>query len=180
MLPEQHHNENLLLQLSAKGDEKAFSELYFLYSGRVFSIALKMLKSNSAAEDIMQEVFLKIWLQNEKLSAVTSFKAYLYTITRNHIYNALRKQANEMLLLSKLDIPVIEQEDQVEQFHKKQVRSQLQSSIAKLPAQQRKVLELGKVHGMKHEEIARHLLISNETVKKHMMAAVRAVKNFFF
>lgn len=173
------HSDNDLLQKIAEGDEKAFGELYALYCDKVFSIGMKILRSASMAEDITQEVFLKLWLNNKKLTDITHFKAYLYTITRNQVYNALRKQANEELLLSELIDKEHPQENIADAISIKQLRDRLHQSLSRLPVQQRKVFEMGKLQGMKHDEIAGLLLISSETVKKHMMAAVRAVKNFF-
>lgn len=179
MVAENLYNEHELLQRIAKGDQKAFEELYAFYSNKIFAIAFKILKSVSAAEDVMQEVFTKVWINNEKLKDVTHFRAYLYAMTRNQVFNVLRKQANEEILLAELGNNNVEK-DHADALSFKQMREQLQSSLTRLPAQQRKVFELGKIHGLKHEEIARQLFISPATVKKHMMAAMRAVKNFFF
>ncbi len=173
------HNEDELLQKVALGDEKAFSDLYTIYCDKVYAIGVKFLQSPSLAQDVTQEVFLKLWLNNTKLSSVSSFKAYLYTNTRNHIYNQLRKQANEELLLSKLVSNTSETPLPADELSVKQLRDRLYHSLSKLPTQQRRVFEMGKLQGLKHEEIARVLFISSETVKKHMMSAVRTIKNFF-
>ncbi len=93
--------KEILLRVS-KGDEQAFHQLYNLYNKKIFSIAWKLTGIESAAEDVVQDVFIKLWLHREKLSGINYFTAYLNTITRNHIFNSLRKIAHEDILLRDL------------------------------------------------------------------------------
>jgi len=122
---------------------------------------------------------MKIWLGREKLSEVHCFSAWLNTITRNHIYNALRKLAGEELLLEKLlspQFPANPPDVPIENMSLRELQDALEKVIATLTPQQKKVFELSRMEGLRHEEIAMRLNISRETVKKHVSEALRIVR----
>ncbi|SRR5579862_2160130 len=168
------YNEPLLLQQLANSDTEAFRMIFDHYRRKVWFIAWKLLHSVTEAEDVVQDVFAKIWTSRQNLAAIENFNAYINTLVRNHIYNMLRKKASE-------DVYIRENlqnnsESPVTDFN--ELQSFLDQAIANLPTQQKKVFQLGKIAGWKHEQIARELGISRETVKKHMMAATKSVREF--
>lgn len=122
---------------------------------------------------------MKIWVGREKLPEINCFSAYLNTITRNHIYNALRKLAGEELLLEKLLSPqsaAYRPDAAIENMSLRELQDALQKVMATLTPQQKKVFELSRMEGLKHEEIALRLNISRETVKKHVSEALRIIR----
>lgn len=160
-----------------QGNRSAFAELYYFYQPHVFSIAFRFTRSAEVSEDIVQEVFTKIWQNSQMLAGIDYFRAYLYTLTRNLIYNLLKRQAKEELIL--LDLLADEKKKLPgfsQTFSAGEWKDLLDRLLAELPQQQRRVFQMGKLEGLKHEEIAELLNISPETVKKHMIAAVRNVK----
>jgi RNA polymerase sigma-70 factor (ECF subfamily) len=174
-------NEKTILCLVAKGDENAFQELYENYRNKVFYIAWKLLRSKDNAEDVLQEIFIKIWTHKEKLPDIENFNAYLNTLIRNHIYNCLRKQANEenfILEAAKQDINDSNLTFDTVLLH--ELQHKLQSAVYQLSPQQKRVFELSRLEGFTHKEIAEMMNISKETVKKHMMEASRLVKTVSF
>ena len=173
------YEEKELLARVAKGDATAFHSLFSQYRHKVYHIALRMLQSAGHAEDALQEVFMKIWVGREKLPEISCFSAYLNTITRNHIYNALRKLANEELLLEKLLSPssaAYRPDAAIENMSLRELQEALQKVMDTLTPQQKKVFELSRMEGLKHEEIALRLNISRETVKKHVSEALRVIR----
>lgn len=172
------YEEKSLFALVARGDEAAFHALYSHHRDHVYNIALRLLQSASLAEDVLQEVFLKIWLGREKLPKINCFSAYLNTITRNHIYNTLRKQAYEELLLERL-FPLQMASlrgTALDNISYRELQEALQKVVATLTPQQKRVFELSRMEGLKHEDIARQLNVSRETVKKHVSEALRMVR----
>jgi RNA polymerase sigma-70 factor (ECF subfamily) len=174
------YDEKTLLLLVAKGDELAFREIFDRYRKKVLFIARKLLGSEEETEDVLQEVFLKIWTNKEKLPEILQFNSYLNSILRNVVFNMLRKRAygaafiEEMLTTSgNLDTTVMSQTE----FYELQKR--LSVAVNQLPPQQKKVFQLGRIEGYKHEEIAEMLGISKGTVKKHMAEALRNLRAFF-
>src|ERR1700744_1306211 len=108
------YDEQSILGRVAHGDEEAFAVLFHQYRHKVMYFAWRFLQSESKAEDVLQEIFLKVWTNREQLTGIKNFKAWLTQITRNHIYNALRRLAVEeayILELSANDEP--QEEDTV-------------------------------------------------------------------
>ncbi|HTN06841.1 RNA polymerase sigma-70 factor [Agriterribacter sp.] len=172
--------KQILCQVS-EGNEIAFRQLYEKYKDQVYYISFKFFKSQSIAEDVLQEVFLKIWMHKEKLSVIDSFSAYLTVILRNHIYNRFRKLANEEVFIRKAAATQVEHHNYtLDNVLLNESRNLLTKAIEKLPPQQKKAFELSRIEGKKHEEIARLMNISKETVKKHVMEASRTLKRIFY
>ena len=172
-------NESRLLERVANGDYKAFHQLYDHYRNQVFYFGLKFLKSETSAEDLLQEVFSKIWITRKKLVDLDNFSKYLNTITLNHIYNLLRRKAFEETFLHEQFFKV--ENNREEAFNcvdLHELEGLLGKAVNQLPPQQKKVFELSRMQGLKHGEIARQLNISGETVKKHIMEALRNVKSY--
>lgn len=172
--------KQILCQVS-EGNEIAFAQLYEKYKDHVYYISFKFFKSQSIAEDVLQEVFLKLWMHKEKLSGIDNFSAYLTVILRNHIYNRFRKLANEEVFIRKAAATRVEHHNYtLDNVLLNESRNLLTKAIEKLPPQQKKAFELSRIEGKKHEEIARLMNISKETVKKHVMEASRTLKRIFY
>lgn len=141
-------------------------------------IATNLINSNEAAEDILQEVFVKIWLNKEHLSRINNFSAYLRLSVRNEAFDLLRKKARMEVFLEnnkKLDIDETP-DDAIFQFEERQVK--LADAINHLTSQQRKVFELCGLEGRRQSDVARVLHISKATVKKHMADAYKNIREF--
>lgn len=176
-MPKTLYNEKELLTGIKVGDRTAFAELYNFYQPQVFSIAFRFTRSYEESEDVVQEVFAKVWQSSQNLADLEFFRAYLYTLTRNLIYNLLKRQAKEELIL--LEVMADKNEKAINPartFSASEWKDLANRLLNDLPQQQRRVFQLGKLEGLKHEEIAQILNISTETVKKHMIAAVKSVR----
>lgn len=169
MLPTDNlYNEQELLLLISKGDEVAFRKLYDRHWNRVFSLAMHYLKMPGWAEDILQEVFTKIWLKRGNLSEIRSFEDFLFIITRNELMTALRQKARkeEVYQLYAKDF-----EGQalagVQSFHG-DIEKLVQQYLSQLTLQQQKIFKLSKHEGCTLDEIAAALGISKKTVSNSM------------
>ena len=166
----------MLLQTAA-GNEQAFAQLFNTYHHLLGGFIFKLTESELLTQEIVQDVFLKIWLQRQSLTSVANFKAYLFTIARNHAFNCLKQVARENTRKKEWVNTVLQQA--ISDTDNSTVdRSRLvEEAVALLPPQQKKVYELGRNEGLRHDEIARKLNISLETVKKHMVLALRFLKH---
>jgi RNA polymerase sigma factor (sigma-70 family) len=106
------YNEKALLLQVAQGDETAFGILFHRYRHKIFYFAWRFLQSESKAEDVLQEIFLKVWTGKELLPDIKNFKAWLTTITRNHIYNALRRLTVEEAFMQELSVKTGQQQEE--------------------------------------------------------------------
>lgn len=168
-----------LLKAVSEGDEKAFSEIFHLLRNRVYAIALKVTGSTAMAEEVLLDVFLKVWLKRDQLPEIEHFTAWLFTITRNHIFNLLKQTARGMSpapLTEQEAFPLVHTDNPGTILQDKEYREVLQQAINRLPPQQKKVYHLIKEHGLKREEAAMELNISPETVKRHLSDAMQFIR----
>ena len=167
-----------LLERMAAGDHAAFRILFDEHRNRVYAIGLRLLKSEALAEDIVQEVFLKLWTNKKELPYISNFPAYLNTMTRHHLLNQLKRlaHAEKFASLQKQEATTPSTASEVLEWNELQVT--LSKAMNRLTPQQKKVYHLGKAEGLSYEEIAGQLHISRETVKTHMAEALRSVKSY--
>ncbi len=177
---ERLHNENALLERVAQGDESAFRVVFDHYRDAIFAFALKVTRHESIAEEIVQDVFLKIWINRSGLGDVRNFADFLYIIARNHTFNSLRGLARErkLLLDTSVDLQIAGVSTEAIIVQRDYDRLLLQA-VAQLPPQQKLVYTLGRQQGLSREEIAAQLNISPGTVKVHMAQALRTLRAYF-
>jgi RNA polymerase sigma-70 factor (ECF subfamily) len=168
-LPE--FDEGRELRLIVEGDQKAFSRLVDHYWNRVYSHALAYVKSSQRAQEITQDVFLKVWQKKEMLAEVIDFNNYLFILGKNQIISAMRKK---LVCPSSAD-PVEAAEEMLgpdKQLEYKQIYHELMEAIDELPPTRKMVFKLSRLEGLTYDEIATQLNISKNTVKEHIVLAL--------
>lgn len=132
------------------------------------------------AEDVLQDIFLKIWLRRAHLKEITHFKAYLFTATRNHIINQLKKERRQNNALPE----ELEQAAQTGEHDgeiylmEKEYGALLQQAIDRLPQRQQEAYRLIRVNGLKREAAAQEMGVSEDTIKSHLTQALRNIRAF--
>lgn len=166
----------VLLQV-AGGSERAFTLLFRQYSPKVYSFALKLTRSEELAEEVVQEVFIKIWLNREGLGEIIEFGAYLNRINRNHCLNLIKRLANEAKASIEISNTITELSEETEQGIAYRGTQQLvDEAVNSLTPQQQRVYKLCHVDGLKYEEAASQLNISAGTVHSHMKVALKVIR----
>lgn len=173
------YDEISLLSAIAKGDEIAFRQLFDQHWDNIFGVAFAFTKSPVIAEEMAQDVFVKIWLRREELPQVRKFSDYLFIIARNHILSALRKKIKETSFPEHLLNYFQETESNPEdQLMLRETEHLLHKAIEQLPPQQHLIYCLSREQGLNQEEIAAKLDISKNTVKSHMSKALQFIRNY--
>lgn len=170
--------EQELLQKVACGDEHAFSELFNAHYQLLATHIYRITSSVELAEEVVQDVFLKIWMSRETLSTVQNFRGYLFVISKNHALNCLRKLAKERLHQKTIEehaviLPQLENNTELSEYY-----GLLDQAIDLLPPQQQKVYLLSRHNRLKYDEIANQMGLSRETVKKYLQGATHSITNF--
>lgn len=167
-----------ILLLVSQGDEQAFTRLFERYYNQVYTYIAPLADSETLTQEIVQDVFMKIWAHRAQLAEVSYFRAYLLTVARNHALNCLKRLAREKKKekswvdeVLKLAVNPAEESDNID-YH-----NLIDAAVDLLPPQQKKIYTLSRLHKMKQVDIAVALGISLETVKKHMVLALRFIKN---
>lgn len=171
-------HESELISRVAKGDEKAFGRLFHAYRDKLYAFAYRIAGSREIAEDIVQDVFLKIWMLREKLEDIDNFNAFLYRMSQNHAINQLRRMARETVALKHARLR--QQEGAwgcaADLTTFSDIRNSLSEIVERLPPRQKEVYRLSREQNLKQEEIARRLHISVSTVKNHMTQALHTIQ----
>ena len=173
MLANASYNSDHLISQVAAGDETAFRRLFHIYWDNIYSVAFTFLKSQVVAEEIVQDIFLKIWLKRAQLPAVENFDNYLFIIARNHIYNELRRKTGNRMVEEEENSSSPEQ-----QLLLKETGRLIDEAVRQLPRQQRTVYELSRNGGLDHASIASHMGVSRLTVKSHMTKALHSIRTY--
>lgn len=166
-----------LILMASAGDTDAFREVFDKYHNKIYSIAWKITGAKTVAEDVVQDVFIKLWVHREKLAVVENFNAYLNAIVRNHIFNSLRKIANEQTLLRNLCAQIPESNKGVfDSVCCHELEELVHKAVCELTPQQKRIYNFSRLDGLKHQEIAEKMGISRSTVKGHITAALSHIK----
>lgn len=163
----------------SEGDPRAFRELFDHYAPKVNGFAVKITRSETIAEEVVQDVFMKIWQNRNGLRAVEYFPAYLFAITKNVSLNILKRLAAEERANKSYIEGHANHTDAEETVAYGEYRHILKQAIDGLPPQQKLVYSLCYDEGLKYEEVAQRLHISRFTVKTHMQHALRTIKSHF-
>lgn len=168
----------LLLKLR-NGDASAFAEIYNQYRRKILVYASNLCKSEDLAEEIVQEVFIKIWQKRAQINTTLHFGAYIKKITLNHVLNHLKKVAREKVLQQKLFgyIETLRNSTEENLFEKELLKT-YDEAIQHLPPQKKMIYHMSRIEDLSHDEIAEKLNISKNTVKNHMVEATRFIRNY--
>jgi RNA polymerase sigma-70 factor (ECF subfamily) len=168
--------KELLMQVAA-GDEKAFETLFNTWRDKLYFYILRITGSPENAEDVLQEVFVKVWLKRESLHEVENFNSYLYRMAHNHAVSGIRRMAREAICFNVLQVNTnADNLPADEALFQKQLDEKLKAIVTALPQQQRLVYTLSREQGLKQEDIAQQLHISISTVQNHMTQALRTIR----
>ena len=169
--------EKELLNRLAGGDENAFVTLFNTHQDHIFKVVYQFVKSQALAEELVQDIFLKVWEERQKLPSIQSFQNWLFIVARNHLYNYLRRMALERKVRRAwINEKPLNENSTDYKLRNSQFNELLQETIKSLPAQQQAVLRLAKEQYLTYEEIAQQLSISPNTVRIHMSRALAAVR----
>lgn len=172
--------KDLLLRLR-KGDEYAFEQLYRLYSHRIFVNTVKLVKDENEAQEILQDVFIRIWKYRENVDPDRSFSSYLYSIANNLVRDFFRKAAHDRKLEAMLIERGTELYDHIESaLSHKETNKILQGAIEALPVQRKKIFTLCRMEGKSYDEVASIMGITVSTVGNQLVKATRSIKQHFY
>ncbi|WPP51788.1 RNA polymerase sigma factor [Catalinimonas niigatensis] len=160
-----------------EGDSSSFEYLFHQYEAKLYHVSLHLTRSPSDAQEIVQEVFVKVWETRHRLNPELSFSAYLIQIAKNHIYNKTAKRLREHAfkayhLNTSPTFSDVTQEE-VNLWSTEKVITQF---IEHLPFMQKRVLTLSRFHGLSNQEIANRLQLSCSTVENHIHLALKNLK----
>lgn len=166
-----------ILSSLADDDQQAFEELFNHYYSRLYNFSKRFLKSEEGIDDILQEVFLKIWRNRKNIKSQDTFNSYLFTITQNLLLNEIRRRINARKKKDELFNASIAREYQsVEAVDYHDIKSRIGTLIEELPDRQKQIFKLSRIEGLSHKEIAKKLGVTTKTIEYHISQSIKILK----
>ncbi|KAA2241677.1 RNA polymerase sigma-70 factor [Chitinophaga agrisoli] len=169
------YNEKELLLRIADDDTRAFARLMGHYSSMVYGYLLRYVKDPCVAQELAQDVFLKIWHHRKRLGGIANFPGYLYVALRNTAANTLKEKLLKTdgpptdAIVSLLAAPASKLEYE-------ELANTLSKAIDQLPPRRKEIFKLNRFEGLTYEEIAQRLNIAKSTVKEHMTESLQFLR----
>lgn len=176
--PEKCTDEYQMLSEVRRGSEEAFERLFDAYKDKIYAFSYKVLKSKDLADDIVIDVFTKVWEKRSKIQPDRAFYPYLFKVAKNHIINFLNKASVDSKVQKQLITSVnYYRSSTEEEVIYNDYLTLAEQAISQMPRQRRQVFRLKNEEAMTYEQIASHLGLSKNTVKSHLLAATAHLRN---
>jgi RNA polymerase sigma-70 factor (ECF subfamily) len=174
-----HNDRDLLLQV-ANGNEQAFKALFDNYHSRLFQYILNLTKSKEAAEELVMDVFTKLWLGRDTLTEIENIDGFLFRIAHNKSIDFLRSAARNRnlsdFIWDRIQVPEHANPDQL--LMVKEYETKLKEAINLMTPARRRVYQMSREQGLTHQQIAEELNVSKNTVTNQVMEAQRFIRNY--
>lgn len=173
-------SDSSLISAVKKGDKGAYEQLFVRYYPTLLRFIHGMLKDNHMAEDIAQNIFMKLWIHREKLDSTQSLKNYLFVLAKHEIFNIFKAKRTTMLsLLPQLNDRDIEDRGYSieEQYNYAELNELLIQNISKMPPQRQLIFRMSRCEHLSNREIAERLGLSVRSVDKHIELALKDLHN---
>ncbi len=159
------------------GNHKAFEIVFLAYFDKVKYLLIGLLRSENDAEELAQDIFVKLWMNRQSINPNKSFNTYLYTITRNTALNYLKHkwvEENFKNSFSDADAEIGESSDEI--LFAKEISLLIEMAVYRMPPQRRRIYEMSRKKGISNNEIAKELDISKKTVENQLSLALREIR----
>lgn len=178
-----HHNSHtekeLLVQVS-EGDEKAFKDLFAIYYEQLYHYIFGFIKSKQVSEEIVMDVFLKIWLGRDLITQIEKFDAFLFRVAHNKSIDFLRSAARDPefkdLLWESIQLANNVEPDSSILMQEYEIK--LREAVSLLSPQRKKVYQMSREQDMTHDQIAAQLNLSKSTINNHIVEAQRFIRTY--
>ena len=171
-------NAEKIIQRLKKDDKSAVDELFGYYYPRLYHFSKSILKIETEIDDILQEVFVKIWLNRQKISSAETFNSYIFTITKNEVLNLIRSKLKDHTFKEELYLRSVAEEYQTQNhLEYNEIKIAIDRLVEDLPEKRKQVFILSRTEGLSNKEIALQLNISEKTIEDHITHAIKHIKS---
>ncbi|CAL1516783.1 RNA polymerase sigma-70 factor [Chitinophaga sp. MM2321] len=175
------HNDDIDIDLFtrlSRGDEAAFSEIVHFYYKRFLSAIVFLTKSKPEAQDIMQDVFLKLWLYRKDLHTVENPKAWIRRILLNTTSNHIRARLRYELKIENLAVHIPGNVEMIDELEALSTQRSIDKAVDRLPQKRRQIFLMSRREGLSRKEIAQQLNISENTVRNQLVEALNFIREY--
>jgi len=169
------NDEEKLVKKIALGDHAAYRDIFLKYFPKVKYFIAHLVKSETDAEDLAQEIFVRLWENRAKLASVESFNSYIYRMAKNATFNYLEHKEVEKKYFEQLH------EDETgesieDEIYARELELLVQLTVNRMPPQRKTIYQMSRDEGLKNEEIAAQLNITRKTVENHLNLALKEIR----
>ncbi len=161
------------------GDKKAFEEIFRKYREKIYYFAIRYYNSAEDVENVVQDVFIKLWDERAGVKEELSLNNYIYTIAKNHLFNLQRKKINEKAYRSYIVDHLVQTPNLEDELIYADLKESIDKIIDDLPAQRKKVFMMGNMEGLSNKEVASLLKLSIRTIEVHKSLALQTLRKAF-
>ena len=168
-----------IIKRLSEGDQSAYRVVFEHYYPRIWEFVRRIVKSESLAEDITQDIFVKIWERREIFGVeVHSFSKYIYIMSRDAALNALRQSSRTTPIADSSTIKEEQSSSSLEEnYYAKEKELIIRLTVCQMPEQRRRIFEMSRYMGMDNQTIATTLNISKKTVENHLTLALKTLRS---
>ena len=171
-----YSDEELVQEIKAN-NVFAFDQLYKKYCKKVYKFGYSILKTVEDSENLVQDVFLSLWENRNKVEKNSSIKSYIFTITYNSAISIIRKRANESKYIEYLQsLQELNEESVNLEMEYEELKNRINKIVQALPPRQKEIYLLHYIEGLKYSEIAERLNISVNTIENHISRALKTIR----
>lgn len=176
----EEHIENIeqrLIHDLKRGSHKAFDKIYQMYSKRLYAYSLQFTKSPEESEEIVQEVFVKLWSDRIKIRQDETLRSLLFIMAKHRLINAYRYKINHPVYEEYVHyMDTLSTEDAHYKLEYNEFLFKFRKTMEMLPATQQKVIHLSRIRQLSNKEIAEKLSLSEQTVKNQLSLGLKSLK----
>lgn len=166
-----------LIERIRKGNSAAFEELFNRYWEPLFAAAMHRLQSRDLSQDVIQELFVDLWVKRTSLQIQSNVEGYLYTSLKHRIINKIKSEAvRDKYEKMVLEFYEINELATGRQFSEKALLEEIKKQTEKLPDRRREIFEMSRFDQLSHKEISDKLNISPKTVENHINNALKTIR----
>ena len=167
---------NMLVKQMMAGDRESFNRIFRRSYKPLMRFCYRFVTDEDVAAEIVQDLFVKLWTNREKLNINTSFDAYMMSSVRNAAYTYINKERAHQEAHQMMAVEETDEADPSEQLQSNNLEDTYQKVLASMPEKRREVFLASRIEGLKYAEIADKLNISQKTVEAHMGAAIKQLR----
>ncbi len=176
--PVSQEEEKQLFSRVATGDEKAFEQLFHLFLSRLHPFILKLTRSEHAAQEVIQETFIRVWLNRDKLDSIDNPGGWLFKVASNECYTYLRKSMLVNKFSQELSVEPAPLDTTHEYLDARELNRLIGEAVELLPPQRRRIYQLSRHEGKTIPEIADELQLSPSTVKNALVTSLKSIREY--
>lgn len=176
----ENNNKNWFVNL-ARDDEESFKLIFHYYTKRLHPFVAGLVKSDAVAEEIVQDVFLKLWIHRVQVSEKDNPSSWLFTVAANQSFSFLRKMSTQRKFIEEVKGQMADPGSGRStdlHFLSKETEHLIREAMETLPAQRKLIFRLSRFEELSHKQIAEQLGLSPNTVKNQLVSAIKTIQEF--